>query len=98
MKTVPQHLLEKPLLTMTGEEVLELFSVVFEQETTRLDFTSENLVYGLAGLARLMGCGKTKAQQVKNSGVIDDAIIQNGRKLIIDGPKALELIKNQNEL
>ncbi|AQY21376.1 DUF3853 family protein [Riemerella anatipestifer] len=95
---IPQYILEKPLLTMTGSEVLELFSVVFEQETTTHDFTGEHLVHGLDGLAKLLGCGRTKAQQIKNSGVIDEAMVQDGRKLVFDGPKTLELLKKQNKI
>lgn len=48
-------------------------------------------VYGLDGLARLLGCSKTHALKVKNSGIITPAIIQNGRKIIIDSELALNL-------
>lgn len=89
------EILEKQFFAMTGAEIIELFSsiVPFEQKPQVKDFTTEKYVYGISGLANLLGCGKTKAQEIKNSGTIDDAIIQNGKKLIINADLALELLK-----
>ena len=54
----------------------------------------EKEVYGLEGIQKILGnCSKSKAQMVKNSGVIDAAITQNGRKIIVDVKKAKELLK-----
>lgn len=50
-------------------------------------------VYGLDGIMKLYGCSKGTAQRIKNSGVIDDAITQIGRKIIIDSAKALNLYR-----
>ncbi len=79
---------------MTGEEILELFGAIAEQKTITKDFTAKRYVHGIDGLARLLGCKRTKAQQIKSSGVIDEAIYQSGKTIIIDGDKALELIKS----
>jgi hypothetical protein len=48
-------------------------------------------VYGLAGIARLFGCSLPTANRIKQSGKIDRAITQIGRKIIIDAELALEL-------
>lgn len=63
--------------------------------TTNVDATKKEYVYGIRGLADLLGCSKAHAQNLKSSGLFDDAIIQNGRKIIIDKEKALELFKNR---
>lgn len=47
--------------------------------------------YGLKGLAKILGCSVSKASEVKSSGILDEAIIQNGNIIIIDKYKALEL-------
>ena len=57
----------------------------------------ENLAYGLDGLAKLIGCSKSQAFRIKQSGKINDAITQLGRKIIIDKRLALELLKDQKK-
>lgn len=47
--------------------------------------------YGLKGLAKILGCSVSKASEVKSSGILDEAIIQNGNIIIIDKEKALLL-------
>lgn len=51
----------------------------------------KHFVYGLAGLARLFGGSLPTANRIKQSGKIDRAITQIGRKIIIDAELALEL-------
>ena len=53
--------------------------------------TEKRYVYGLKGLARLLGCSKTTASRIKSSGKIDKAITQIGALLIIDADLALQL-------
>ena len=50
-------------------------------------------VYGIKGIQKLLNCSESSAKRLKNSGVINDAIIQNGRKIILDVEKALVLLK-----
>lgn len=52
---------------------------------------SKEYVYGLKGIAELFHCSYTEAYRIKRSGKIDKAIKQNGRKIITDAKKALEL-------
>lgn len=91
-------ILEKQLFAMTGAEILELFSAIapFEQKPITEDYTTQKHVYGLSGLSNLLGCGKTTAQKIKNSGILDDAITQNGKKLIINADLALKLMKQNS--
>lgn len=91
-------ILDKPLFSMTGAEIIELFSAIMpiQQKPQTTDFTKDNYVYGLSGLADLLNCGKTKALEIKQSGVIDDAIIQNGKKIIFKVDRVLELLKENS--
>lgn len=56
------------------------------------------LKHGIPGLMELLGCGRSTAQKIKNSGIIDDAIIQIGKTIVIDERKALELLKKHSKV
>lgn len=47
--------------------------------------------YGLKGIAKIFGCSVSQANRIKGSGIIDEAIIQNGNIIIIETEKALQL-------
>ena len=94
-----EALREKPLFLMTAEEFLQ-----FQKDYEKEEFTKnqeqpkqkKKYVYGILGLAKLIDGSKSKANRLKKSGIIDEAIIQNGRKIIIDAELALDLIKKAN--
>ncbi|WP_445430683.1 DUF3853 family protein [Chryseobacterium indoltheticum] len=74
--------LKIPIWQLTVEEFLEILK----------NFTSEKKYeYGLKGLAKILGCSVSKASEIKSSGILDNAIIQNKNIIIIDKEKALEL-------
>ena len=52
-----------------------------------------NFVYGIRGIATLFNCSEATANRIKKSGVIDEAISQTGKKIVIDADRALELCK-----
>lgn len=51
---------------------------------------SQDYVYGLNGIMELFGCSKSKAQRLKN-GVLAPAVSQNGKLIVVDARKAMEL-------
>lgn len=57
----------------------------------------KNYVYGLKGLAKLLGCSKTTAVRLKASGDFDEAITQIGALLIIDADKVMQIAKNRKK-
>ena len=57
--------------------------------------TKKEYVYGLKGLAKILGCSRTKASVIKQSGILDEAISQNGKIIVIDKEKALKLFGNK---
>lgn len=90
------ELLDKPVWQMTGEELLFLAQhskMSTSGEVTKASSSKEEkrYVYGLAGIARLFGCSLPTANRIKQSGKINRAITQVGRKIIVDADLALEL-------
>lgn len=71
-----------PIGQLTVEEFLEVSKNLIAEKKYE---------YGLKGLAKILGCSVSKASEVKSSGILDGAIIQNGNIIIIDKEKALEL-------
>ena len=90
------ELLDKPVWQMTGEELLFLAqhgNMSTNGETAKASSKEEKqYVYGLAGIARLLGCSLPTANRIKQSGKINRAITQVGRKIIVDADLALELV------
>ena len=74
---------KKPLLELTVEEFMNLQKNKVQEKKYE---------YGLKGLAKTLGCSRSKAAEIKSSGILNDAIIQNGNLIIIDKEKAMELM------
>ncbi|MBP1838777.1 DUF3853 family protein [Formosa algae] len=90
-----QKLKEKLLIHITAGEFLYLQQNYSPNQLKEklVPESGKKYVYGILGLANLFNCSKSSAHRIKKSGVIDRAIIQNGRKIIVDSELALELIK-----
>lgn len=92
----------KPLFALTVGEFLDLQKKA-EPETQARETVSPALpdspryVYGLKGIAALFGCGMVTASKIKRSGMIDRAVTQIGRKIIVDAPLALELVRQNKK-
>lgn len=95
--------MNKPLGALTVQELLDILApLISRQQPTQpvsSEQTSDNkrYVYGLAGLARLLNCSIVTANRIKKSGVINKAISQVGRKIIIDADLALELLNSSRK-
>jgi hypothetical protein len=83
-----------PLWQLTVGEFLELQKTEIE---LALVTKSKRYEYGLKGLAKILGCSRSTASKIKSSGILDEAICQNGKLIIIDKEKALELLKKSKE-
>ncbi|WP_099371204.1 DUF3853 family protein [Sphingobacterium sp. 1.A.5] len=66
------------------------FAEIPKEEATS---TLPEFVYGISGIMQLFNCSKSKAQKIKNSGVITGAIQQDQRTIIVDTRLALKLFK-----
>lgn len=61
----------------------------------RGDPTAEQYVYGIKGLANLLGCSVPTASRIKSSGVLDSAITQYNRIIMFNKERVFELLKKQ---
>ena len=77
-----------PICLLTVEEFLEIAKTLN---------TEKKYEYGLKGIAKMLGCSLSKASEIKSSGILDEAIIQNGNIIIVDKDKALQLF-GKNEI
>ena len=85
-----------PLWQMTQGEFQSMLNRAIESKVAALvqqaldaQKTETEYAYGLKGLCKIFGCGINKASEIKQSGIIDDAIMQCGRKMMIDIKKAI---------
>jgi len=83
---------------MSGEEFLDLcrdgMGAVGDAEGQESSpSVPQKYVYGIQGLANLLGCSVPTASRIKKSGVLDGAITQVKRTIVIDAEKALRLLR-----
>lgn len=77
----------------------ELFAAIDQHlSKTTVSKNQKVYVYGINGLASILGCSRPTAQRIKSSGKLDAAISQSGRTIVIDVDKALELIRIDRKL
>ena len=89
-------LLDKPLWQFTGKDHAYMMKHVL-MESLSVESTEpsskKRYVQGYQGIATLFGCSKSTAQRIKKSGIIDEAITQVNRKILVDANLALQLVK-----
>ena len=91
--------MERPLYTLTIGEFTDLMSQ-FYSNVTKSDQqpgypnSTKHLYYGLRGVQELFGCSHKQAQYYKDN-VIQEAVSQNGRKIVVDGDLALKLFNQR---
>ncbi len=85
-----ETLLQTPVCMMTGEQLAFLVSnlPLLNKQGNKASSDEEK------GIADTFGCSIPTANRIKKSGVIDDAITQVGRKIVVDADLALELAAN----
>ena len=89
------QLLQKPIAMMTGEELCldRITKSVESTEKATSPIAPKGNYYGIEGIARVFGCSVPTANRIKKSGIIDKAITQIGRKIVVDADLALSLAK-----
>ena len=81
------------IIDLTVADLMEIIGKEATVTTDNSQMTERRLVYGIAGIAQIFNCSMTTANRIKQSGKIDKAITQYGRKIVVDANLALELIK-----
>jgi hypothetical protein len=94
-----EKLLCKPVAMMTGEEIANVIDecIRLKDEEKPRKPQSKKLVYGLRGIADLFHCSIPTAMRMKQSGILDPAISQVKRTIVVDADMALGLAKNSKE-
>ncbi len=94
---------DKLLLQLTGQEFVDLLreglglSALGYDDPEPME-VKKHLVYGLQGLCDLLGCCKSTASKIKQTGILDPAIKQHGRVIVIDADLALDLLNTNKKL
>ncbi len=92
------HKDDTPMFALTVGEFRELMREEGKQELNHADVPQKeekSYVYGLAGIRKLFNVSHATAQRYKDT-IIKDAVVQCGRKIIVDRDKAIEMF-NQNK-
>ncbi len=77
--------------SLTVGQLVELVSSLISAKEDEVNLqTSTRYVYGLRGIQDLLHCSHTQAQRYKD-GLLKPAVMQNGRKIVVDADKALAL-------
>lgn len=101
-----QELLNKPVWQMTGCELVSLLNssrddigVVNTQREApqKTEKAIKRYEYGIRGIAKVFGYSIPTANRIKRSGKINSAIMQVGRKIIVDADKALKLVQKDRK-
>lgn len=97
-----EALLNKPILAMNGAEFLELLQQVeskevVEQPSVLSDYPKlPPFVTGIKGVAKVFGISSSTVSKMKAGGVLDEAILQNGKTVIFETYKLLEILRVSN--
>jgi len=83
-----------PIWQLTVGEFMEIQEQVARPQTI-ITPPDKKYVYGITGIAELFSCSKTTANSIKQSGKIDKAIIQIGRKIAVDAELAMSLVSKK---
>lgn len=98
-------LLNKAVLSMNGAEFLELLQqakgteVKEEKKQSPLnDYPNlPQFITGIKELARWLGISVSTVSRMKNEGLLDDATFQNGKTVIFETYKVLEILRVSNK-
>lgn len=94
-----QELLQMPICKMDGQDLFDLANDIADSLASKFSHMEQqkssepHQVFGIQGIAQICGCSAATASRIKNSGILDEAITQVGRKIAVDVDKAMELLK-----
>ena len=85
--------LTNEIVVMEQAQLLDTIKKAFDESSQSSSTNKKTYVYGINGLASILGCSRPTAQRIKSTGKLDGAISQTGRTIVVDVDKALELIR-----
>lgn len=86
---------DTPIAMLTVGQLQQVLNKSNQQESTPTntpDAKPKRYVYGIAGIRELFGVSHVTAQRYKD-GIIRDAVSQQGRVIVTDAEKAMQLFK-----
>ena len=89
--------MNKPISILTTAELMEILETVLRRclnPTESEDTLPKNRVYGIKGIEKLFSVSHKTAQQYKDT-FLKPAVMQNGRKIVVDADLAMKLFKEQ---
>ena len=84
---------QTPLSFLTVGQFMELLNTGKQNAPVVVQESEKRYIYGLRGIRQLFNVSHATAQRYKDT-IIKDAVLQQGRKIIIDADKAMELFNN----
>lgn len=84
---------DTPIAILTVGQLQEVLGLSPERRSQQASDKPKEYVFGLDGICRLFNVSRQTAQRYKDT-IIADAVIQQGRKIMVDAEKAMELFKN----
>ena len=90
---------ETPISFLTVKQLKEVLNTTAQQSEQVVQTQTgspDEYAYGMHGLRELFKCSHTKAWQLKKS-ILKPAIIQHGRKFLIDKKTALQLVADSQK-
>lgn len=81
---------ETPIVMITVGDLKDVISETLSERRQTEEKKERRLVYGIRGIERLLGVSHKTAQDYKNT-ILGPAVMQNGRKIVVDADLALEL-------
>lgn len=80
------------IIVMTEDQLQQLISSLKEKDSQKKNETQteKRYIYGLKGIRELFNVSHVTAQRYKNT-FLKPAIIQRGRKIMVDADEALQL-------
>ena len=82
---------DTPIAMLTVGQLKEVLVATETQPQPATIKEAKKYVYGIRGIAGLFNCSMPTANRIKASGKINGAIVQIGRKIIVDADLAIEL-------
>ena len=88
----------KPISILTTGELMEVLETVLNsrQNASNTEYCPKNLIYGIKGIEKLFSVSHKTAQQYKDT-LLKPAVMQNGRKIVVDADLAMDLFKKHQE-
>ena len=84
------------IIDLTVGQLIDLFANMQKkvEKPVQSDYSGDNFLYGYKGLAAFLGCSETTVYNQKEKGAYNGSIVRNGRKILFDKQKLMQILGN----